>query len=345
MVSPSFSEGEMEPRRSKSAREDPEAGAGEIDKVSSSVSPSKISNFIPRINRRIINSIATLFVLIIIFGIVASGSIIQPLNIVDSNLDRSVDDSSLRTMKDTVNDSTVSDNKAEAGNDASNRIYKPPVDSKELIESNYIELEKAGSYTVEMSTEIPNSQNQTNYVSNVQSKFEYDLTNDRVLAIYKYSYSNSEAESRVVYGSDDTLYKKTPQNSSSNRYEKGDFSLSTWRERESDIIMTMSHIDLDYAVVDTDYHYTLQEPGEVPSQLYEDYLTGFYLYTTTGQAKLVEFEAVVSNKGVLQEYSYKINVTKNEEVYTFTRSIKVNDIGDTTVEEPAWIDEARAATD
>jgi hypothetical protein len=299
----------MEPRRSNSATENPKARMGEIENISSSVILPKIRNIIPNIDQRMINAMIILFVLVITFGIVASGIGIQPLKILDINSD-------------------------------SSSIYKPPVDSAELKKSHNIELEKAGSYTVEMSTEFPNEyeqSNTTNYLSNVRSEYEYDLTNDRVLSTVKYSDPYGEAESRTDrYVSNDTLYNKFPQYSIRNRYEKIDFSLSTWRERESDVIMAMSLIGLDHNVVGTDHYYTLKDPGEVPNQLYETPMTG--------QTKLVEFEAVVSNKGILQEYSYRVHVEDDGEVYEFTRSAKINNIGDTAVEEPVWIDEARAAT-
>jgi hypothetical protein len=70
-------------------------------------------------------------------------------------------------------------------------------------------------------------------------------------------------------------------------------------------------------------------------------------YASAYNASVSEFDAtlLVDREGIIRSFNYSVTYTTSRgQQYTTTGMVRISDIGTTTVEEPAWLDEAKAQT-
>ncbi|MEF8777883.1 MAG: hypothetical protein V5A36_03125 [Natronomonas sp.] len=271
------------------------------------------------VSRRILGIAIVIGILIAVGGVVASGLVSDP---VDDALGNGGGDSVAKS--DTENGSSMMES------DIPREAFTPPINSTALREANVEELEAAGSFTVvdefsveSESSEIPSREN--TFTST------YDLDNARVLTVF------STDDRRVIsYQQETEKYQRIEYSSGETEYGIPDRDLTADPFTESEILNEFEAIDLEHRETDDGHVYTANGV---------DAVSGEFLGGDSDSFRAFEFEAVVSDRGTLTSFSFRIDAEEDDGSMTvITRAVEIKEVGTTEVRDPSWLAEARAAT-
>lgn len=207
--------------------------------------------------------------------------------------------------------------------------FEPPVNSTVLREAHRDGLNAAGSFTIveEYTVEGTGTERPLRDETITSS---FDLKNNQSLV----EISANEYQ-MTAYHTGTEKYARTEGPSGEPQYQIPDRVVSPKPYLDSNILGELETMDVDHRKTESGHVYTANGVDAVS----EGFLNG-----DVDSFRSFEFEAVVSDQGVLEEIYYQIEIENSGEIITVTRSVNITEVGTTTVREPAWLDAAREAT-
>lgn len=314
VASPSFSEGEVEPRHSDT---DPQstgveetatagtAGAASAAAAEEATSPTDTTG--SGVSRRVLGIVLVVALVMLVVGVVASGVIIDPSNITDR-----------------ASDGGNSGDGDPAG--IPSDAFEPPINHTALGAGHANTLESAGSFTVEQRFDLESSDPEIEEYEE-RSTYQFDLETEQILVSSTFNGIQLDQ-----YQSSTESFNRYESESGDVDFEIGDGELSPDNFVESWVIDEMQHIDLEHEVTDAGHVYTASGDDSVSDEFLQD---------QSGEIISFEFEAVVTDEGLLSEYYMEISFEENGDVDRLTQEADVQHVGDTIVDEPPWLDQAR----
>ena len=296
MPSPSFSEGEGEPRHSESAHAPSERKETASGHASSGGG----------ISRRTISAVIIIGLFVFVGGMVVSG--VLP----------GVDGTPLAGTSDSAAEGGVPD-----------EAFGPDVNSTALRQAHADRLNEAGSFTfteaysVESTSTDGPSRDETITAT-------FDLESEQSLI----EISTADFR-RVAYGTSTESYERIELPSEEPQYQVPDRDIGPDPYLDSGLLGELEIMETEHRETETGHVYTASGV---------DAVSDGFLDADVDSFRSFEFEAVVSDQGVLKEFSYRVVIEDGGEVITVTRSGEITDIGSTEVREPGWLDDARSAT-
>lgn len=215
------------------------------------------------------------------------------------------------------------------GGGISDEAFEPPVNSTALRQGHADTLNEAGSFTVveEYSVESTSADGPSRDETITAT---FDLENEQSLIDI-----SAEEFQRTVYGTSTENYARIDLPSRDPEYQIPDQEITPEPYLDSTLLSELETIEVEHQETESGHVYTATGVEAVS----DGFLNG-----DVDSFRSFEFEAVVSDQGVLSEASYQIRLEDGGEVITITRSVEVTNVGSTEVSEPVWLEDARAAT-
>lgn len=219
------------------------------------------------------------------------------------------------------------DSAAEGG--VPDEAFGPEVNSTALRQAHADRLNEAGSFTFseEYSVESTSADDPSREETITAT---FDLENEQSLV----EISTADFR-RVAYGTSTESYERIEFPSQEPQYRVPD------RDIGPDQYLDISLLG-ELETIETEHRET--EAGHVYTASGVDAVSGGFLDADVDSFREFELEAVVSDQGVLKEFSYRVVLEDGGEVIRVTRSGEITDIGSTEVRDPAWLDDARVET-
>ncbi|GAA3880166.1 hypothetical protein GCM10022627_36480 [Haloarcula argentinensis] len=221
----------------------------------------------------------------------------------------------------------TSDPAAEGG--VPDEAFGPEVNSTALRQAHADRLNEAGSFTFteEYSAESTSSDAPS---SDETLTATFDLESDQsLIEILTADFR------RAAYGTGTESYERIELPSQEPQYRVPDRDIGPDPYLDSGLLGELETMETEHRETETGHVYTASGV---------DAVSDGFLDADVDSFRSFEFEAVVSDQGVLKEFSYRVVLEDGGEVITVTRSGEITDIGSTQVREPGWLDDARAAT-
>lgn len=210
-----------------------------------------------------------------------------------------------------------------------NEAFEPSVNSTALRQGHSETLNASGSFTFEEEYRVESTGADGPSVDETVTA-TFDLESEQSLI----EISTADFR-RTAYGSGTEKYEQIDDPSGDPYYQVPDRDIGPDRYLDSGILDELETMDVEHQETDAGHMYTASGVDAVSDGFLEADVDSFQSF---------EFEAVVSDQGVLKEFSYRVEIENSGEVITVTRSGEIKDIGTTEVREPTWLDDAREAT-
>ena len=207
--------------------------------------------------------------------------------------------------------------------------FKPPVNSTALRAAHTVNLNASGSFTVvEESSLESTAQDGPSRSQTITAAF--DIESEQALITV-----STDDSSRTSYATGDEQYTRIEGPSGDVRYQVPEREVTPDPYLDSAILGELETMDVDHRETDAGHVYTADSVDAVPNR---------FLDGDTDSFQAFEFEALVSERGVIEEFSYRIEIAEGDAVVTITRAVEVTETGTTEVRELPWLGEAREAT-
>lgn len=210
-----------------------------------------------------------------------------------------------------------------------NEAFTPPVNSTALREAHRAKLNASGSFTVVEEYRVE-STSADDPLRDETRTASFDLHSGQTLL--RISTSDFQV---TAYNTGTEKYERIQRSSEDPQYRISDRQISPEPYLDSNILTELATMDVKHRKTEDGHTYTASGVDAVSND---------FLNADVDSFRSFEFNAVVSNQGVLREFSYQVEVEDSGEIITVTRSVNVTDLGTTEVREPTWLDEAREAT-
>lgn len=209
------------------------------------------------------------------------------------------------------------------------QAFETPVNSTALRQGHSDTVNEAGSFTFEQEYRVESTGTDGPSVDETVTA-TFDLESEQSLI------EISTADfSQTIYGSGSERYAQFDDSSGDPSYQIPDQGPDPDRYLNSNILGELETMDVEHQETDAGHVYTASGVDAVPDGFLDADVSSFQSF---------EFEAVVSDQGVLKEFSYQVEIEEGSEVITVTRSGELTEIGTSEVSEPMWLDDARQAT-
>lgn len=329
----------MEPRRSNSIQPTPTPAKDKKKDPSRVYSMSKVTSIASKIDRRTVNIVLFLGVIMMAVGVIASGLVIQPSALVDAGSDGSTDSPKTDHDGGAADDSIKNGSEPVADNGVSEEIFIPPVDWDRIYEKHALGLKDAGSYTVEKNSSWDYREPSRDHEA--YAVWEFNINDSELLLESNYLYPEGRS---FQYGSEGVRYSwdlpgKDGPYSSSEGYYKDEFDPRFYNTgiTPSKSVLVESEFQHSETYKEESIHvYRASSVNAAPDS---------FLQNDKESILSFDYEIIVSEEGIIREYSYEVTFENDGSPYTRYGSVNFKDIGRTSVEEPDWVDDARAATD
>jgi hypothetical protein len=200
-----------------------------------------------------------------------------------------------------------------------NEAFEPPVNSTALRQGHSETLNASGSFTFEEEYRVESTSADGPSVDETVTA-TFDLESEQsLIEILTADFR------RTAYGSGTEKYEQIDDSSGDPYYQIPDRDIGPDRYLDSGILDELETMDVEYQETDAGHMYTASGVDAVSDGFLEADVDSFQSF---------EFEAVVSDQGVLKEFSYRVEIENGGEVITVTRSGEIKDIGTTEVREP-----------
>jgi hypothetical protein len=250
--------------------------------------------------------------LIVAGGVVASGSLTEP---VDDLLDRTDSEGEL--------DGAASED------DIPTEAFEHPINSTALRQGHSETLNATGSFTFEEEYRVESTDADGPSVDETVTA-AFDLESEQSLIEI-----STAGFDRTVYRAGTETYERIDDSAGDPYYQIPDREIGPDPYLESSILGELETMDVEHRETDAGHVYTASGV---------DAVSDGFLDADVDSFRSFEFEAVVSDRGVLEEFSYRVEIEEGGEVIAVTRSVELTELGTTEVREPTWLDDAREAT-
>jgi hypothetical protein len=210
-----------------------------------------------------------------------------------------------------------------------NQAFEPSVNSTALRQGHTETLNESGSFTFEEKYRVEStSADGPSVDETVTASFDFESEQSLI------EISTADFR-RTAYGSNTEKYEQIDDSSGDPYYQVPDRDIGPEPYLDSGLLDELETMDVEHQETDAGHIYTANSVDAVSDGFLEADVETFQSF---------EFEAVVSDQGVLKEFSYQVEIEDGGEIITVTRSGEIRDIGATEVREPTWLDDAREAT-
>jgi hypothetical protein len=213
--------------------------------------------------------------------------------------------------------------------DIPSEAFEPPVNSTALRQGHSDTLKEAGSFTFEEEYSVGRT-DADRLIIDETITVSFNLDSGQSLRE-----TSTTDTTLTVYGTGTEKYARIEDSSGDVQYDIPDGDIGPGPYLESDIFAMLETIDVEHQKTDAGHVYSASGVDAVSEGFPEADADSFQSF---------EFEAIVSEKGVLKEFSFQTEIVDSGEVFTGTRSGELKEIGTTEVREPTWLDDARQAT-
>lgn len=218
--------------------------------------------------------------------------------------------------------------------------YDTPLDSETVLRAHEAAIGAAGSYTFD--TELSVTEEGTNASVYERWHVEGDLVDDRI-----YLERNSTvSENRTVYADGvGEGYEPTVINGKQVYQRPDDWLTDPWRFATPEMAQFLDGIDFtDEGTTtrdgETAYVYTARGASQFDEELLD------LPYYRNGTIRNATATLVIAESGAIRSFDYRIDGTDAEgDTIVYAAPLSYERVGDTPVQEPAWLDEARAELD
>jgi hypothetical protein len=217
----------------------------------------------------------------------------------------------------------------DSASDIPSEAFEPPVNSTAVRQGHLDTLTEARSFTYEEEFSVERT-DADRLIIDETITVSFNLDSSQSLRE-----TSTTDVTRTAYGTDTENYVRIDDSSGDPQYVVPDRDIDPEPYLESDILAELETIDIEHQKTDAGHVYSASGVDAVSEGFFEGDVDSFQSF---------DFEAVVSEKGVLKEFSYQIEIEDSGEVFTVTRSGELKEIGTTEVREPTWLDDARQAT-
>lgn len=279
------------------------------NKESAQVSPAGAGEDVSSgggINRRTLGALIGIGLLVVVCGVVASGALAGPAADLLGGTDGS------------------------AAEGVPNEAFASPINSTALREAHRERLNASGSFTVveEYKLERTSVDGPSRDYTRTSS---FDLGSDQTRV------EISTADFQIItYSTGTETYERIERPSGDTQYRIPDEEIGAEPYLDSNMLAELATMEVDHRETDEGHVYTASGV---------EALTDGFLDADVDSFRSFEFRAVVSDQGVLSAYSFEVELEDSGEILTITQSVEVTEVGSTTVQDPPWLDEARAATE
>jgi hypothetical protein len=208
--------------------------------------------------------------------------------------------------------------------------FTPPVDAAGIREAHAARLDESGTFTFEQRSQLRSDDVESLPPARTLT-VRVDLGRDRLLA------ESVTGERRSVAYRDGTeRYERVEDGSGDVEYRTPSDSLQPDFMLEPSLLRDLGNVTLAHEERADGHAYTASGV---------DALSGSVLGVPRADVTDLELSVVVTDGGRLESYSYTVGIEQDDgATYSASVTAEFTEVGSTDVDEPAWLDEARAAT-
>lgn len=216
-------------------------------------------------------------------------------------------------------------------------VYDTPLNTTEVAVDHVVELRRAGSFAYESTITIVD----TNQSATVEMGREARVDMESGAMLVTRNDSGMSSRDTYITG-DGTTYRRTVMDSSSISFNVSDSEIDTSRYAINGVPRFLDMFELTYDGLTTldgqeVYRYSATSPEQVSS------LRGFGPGTSNDSVESIEAHLYVTKTGLITQLGYSVAFDTGDGMHNIKAVTKFEDVGEVSVSQPDWVEDAKAA--